>query len=93
MCKGNTTDFPLKGVEVTEEGGIWNVKEGQMMSRTWEYLKFSTPYFLTLYRNFNNSGFSWQAEAISRGLLCNPVIYILLQHFAAYITDCIVRTL
>ena len=56
-------------------------------------LKFSTPYFLTIYRNFLNLGSSGQAAAISRRLWFNPVIHILLQHVAAYITDCIVRTL
>ena len=31
LSKGNTPDLPFKGVEVTEEEGIGNVKEGQMM--------------------------------------------------------------
>ena len=77
-----------------------NVKEGEGRTYTgrgkgseMEYLKLLTPYFLTIYRNFHNSGSSWQAEAISRRLWFHTVIRILLQHVAAYITDYIMTTL
>ena len=72
LSRGNTTDLPFKGVEMTEEEGreregrtVWtdDVMDGGKGSEM-EYLKFSTPYFLTIYRNFHNSGFSWQAKVI-----------------------------
>ena len=37
-----------------------------------EYHKFPTPYFIPKYRNCNNAGSSWQAEAISRATLIQP---------------------
>ena len=33
-----------------------------------EYLEFEMPYFIPMYINCYNSGVSWQAEVISRGL-------------------------
>ena len=60
-------------MEITEEEG--REREGRTYDVTdegkgseMENLKFSTPYLLTIYTNFHNSGSSGQVEAISRSL-------------------------
>ena len=58
LSKGNIPDLPLKGLEVTEEEGsdcegrADDVTDGEKGSEM-EYLNYSTPYFLTIYRNFS----------------------------------------
>ena len=95
VFRGNTPGSPASGSGSNRRRGkgSWRKdrwRNGRGKGSEMEYLKFSTPYLLTIYRNFHNSDSSWQAEAISRKLWFNP---ILLQHVAAYITDCTVRTL
>ena len=73
MSRGNTLRSPAQGVEVIGgEGREREERTDDVMDRIKgsevEYLEFSTPYFIPMYRNYYNSGFSWQADTISRGL-------------------------